>query len=257
MLAISCFAIGRVSGKLDPDNKLIRVGDETVPVTYNRSFSTWLSHLSPEELRCLTDHNNVYAILPKTKSHSPYLVYELIGVDHKEKEPFEKIFICGKVFLHNPVYSYSLIRITKADSAFVVRVDIPNELLTLDSLENCYVNIQGTRKKTAIVAESVKVLALPNDSVKIIYQDDYISTTGYLLDYDLDRYDYCLVKLVDRPEPLKLYRFSHYLSYSQPFCEEVRNSTKEEILSKYKDTPFKIRARRMNGRMLVKMIKPL
>lgn len=265
MIVLSCYATGRVAGILDNQNNVLIVngGNETVPVTYNRSFSTWLKYLTPEQQSDIANKCYVYSVLPKTHNHHPYLVYEVIGVDKKESDYFEKFFICGKVILHNPECCYALVRVPKANTGFTVRVEIPNSLLSvanIDTLLDCYVHFECVRVSTALSVTEFSILAYPEEPVKVIFQDGYLSTTGYLLDYSLSREDYCLVKPIEgeyKGKEIKLYRFSNYLSYSQPFCEEVRTKRKEEVLEKYKNTIFKIRARSLNGRLLIKLIRPL
>lgn len=262
MFTVSCYATGRVGGQLCEDNTIL-VNGEKVPVVYNKSFSTWLQHLAKEDRENLHNNRYVYSVLPKTRNHYPYIVYEVIGVDKKETDYFETFHICGKVIVHNPECCYGLVQIPKANTSFTVRLEIPTNLLSpsnIDTLLGCYVHFECSRCKSSITVQRFTILAYPEDEIRIIFQDGYLNTTGYLLDYNLGREDYCVVKPVEgefKDKQLKLYRFSNYLEYSQPFCSEVKTMKREEVLSKYKNTIFKIRARSLNGRFLVKLIRPL
>lgn len=270
-ISVFCYAVGRVCAKLDVDKQELILPDTVFNVSYNRSFSTWLKFIDADMKKQLKEKEHTFSVLPKTYQEEPYLSYELIGVDSRLVEK-ENLFVCGQVIFHNNVSNFVLVRVYKhVDKSFVLKLEVEPQTITkaayitqdvnLNSLTGCYLQFYLNREGRTLKTYSAKLLATLDSKVELKFQQDYVTGVGRLLDYDLKR-DYVRVEFLPDGQQsgfvtMDLHYFSRYLKYSKPFCEEIKSLPKEKILSKYDGTLFKIKARQVDGRYYVKMIRPL
>lgn len=270
-IPVFCYAVGRVCARFDVDNQRLILPDTMFDVSCNRSFSTWLKFIDPATKQQLLEKEHTFSVLPKTYQEEPYLSYELIGVDSRLVEK-ETLFVCGQVIFHNNVANSVLVRVYKhTDKSFVLKLEVEPQVITkasyitqevdLGNLTGCYLQFYLQREGRVLKATTAKLLATADMQIELQFQQDYVTGVGRLLDYDLKR-DYVRVELLpDGQEAgfvtMDLHYFSRYLKYSKPFCDEVKSLPKEKILSKYDGSLFRIKARQVNGRYYVKMIRPL
>lgn len=209
---LSCYAVGSTYGTLDVDEKILRLKDIDLTVSFNKSFSTWVSTLSDQEKEDLKNTPMTYAALPKTLKYSPYISYEIIGLNKLAKDVNEYISVLGKIIYHDLNYNYVLVKVFKGDKiSFILKIDADmfklfpeNGVFIADKSDktspylNYFVQFNCKRQGNTFLAVCGKLLASPTDKVVLNYStsSDYISANCKLIDF-ADDLSYMIVSVED------------------------------------------------------------
>jgi len=117
--AVVCCAVGSVYGVLDEKAKILHTPDMDIPVTFNRSFTFWLTD-TPADLT----KPRTFAALPKTLKTPPYLTYEILGVDSSNDDTNDYVRVVGQCIHYNELYEYGLFRVIKSkDKSFTIKLE--------------------------------------------------------------------------------------------------------------------------------------